>query len=211
MAIGDKYRAAKAELESREQTETAPATPAQATGGLSPEMLQAIAAISGMQTAQLADVLKQVVQSQAQATADVVKSAKSRMPESYRGDFPYPGISVFSPTGEPLPALKCPMFLGVWDHVANKHEPVFPIIADDTGGATMDERRLLNALEQGAFEVERRDEVRGTVRVVMDRDADGTPTRLTIAVPKNWLEKGEHRALPSLKALARQLQPTVAA
>jgi hypothetical protein len=143
----------------------------------------------------------------------VLERARSRRPESYNGDFPFPNISAFAPEGlahlpgQVLPPLKCPMFLGVWDAQQNKAVPVYPYIADDYGGLSIEERRLLNNLQPGVFTVERRDEIVGQARVVIEQDADGTPTRLTIAVSKRWLEKDEVRSMPSIKQLAGQLQP----
>lgn len=199
--------------EGAEQTDDAPVSqvtklepPKITPPAMSLEALQAFASAMG---GEFASALKQVLDQNATTTADVVKAARSRRPESYNGDFPYPGKSVFAPEGlaalpnEVLPKLKCPMFLGIWEN--NKAVPVYPYIADDTGGLTLEERDLLNQLKPGLYTVERRDEITGPVRVVIDEDADGTPTRLTIAVQKNWLEKGEVRSLPSIKVLARQL------
>lgn len=128
------------------------------------------------------------------ALADATTMARQPIPENQID----PGISVYShPDGDlktPRTALRCPMFLGVYDE-EGKTQPAFEI---PEATSTEQERCLLNALTPGEIRVERNDGVSGICRVVEKRDDLGQATRLVIAVPQTWLHKDQQAAMPAL-------------
>lgn len=137
---------------------------------------------------------------------EIVQAARNRRPESYSGDFEFPNVSAYNADGDtsPRPALKCEMWLGAWDADANNGVRKYPYEWDCL---TKREIRLLNQLEPGVFEVRRTDGGRGTVRVVLEKDANGKAHRLTIAFPIEWIEKQSQfvNMLPSITALCGQI------
>jgi hypothetical protein len=192
-------------------------------------LAQAIAGVMGPLLAQMqqqtATMLAQMQQSQAEMLSTLVQSQrdsntllaaeakKNRKPESYLGDFPEPMDNSFMPDGEPLPKLKCESFLGYWEEDegtgALQLRGGFPYIDEPRGGCTREERELLNSLEAGVFRARTRDGSEGIVRVALRHDTDGSPIRLTVAVPKQWLSREKKNLLGGVELL-RQLVPGVA-
>ena len=154
----------------------------------------------------MAQVLPAIMQPLAQGQADAVRAARSPIAESYRGDFAYHEQSYFRPQGQPLTPLKCPMFLGYWDDDLQKVIPGYPYLADEHGGCTEEERQILNRLTAGVFKARRRDGIEGPVRVEVRTDVDGSPMRLVVCVPKQWLSKELKNMIGGVEFL-RQLLP----
>jgi hypothetical protein len=192
-------------------------------------LAHAIAGVMGpviaQMQAQTQAMLAQMQESNALMLAELVKSQrdsntlmaaearKNRKPESYLGDFEEPTVSHFTPDGEPLPKLKCPAELGYWEEDEGTGAMMirggFPYIDEPRGGSTREERDLLNGLEAGVYRARRRDGAEGVVRVVVKHDADHSPIRLTVAVPKSWLSREGKNVLGGVELL-KQLQPAVA-
>jgi hypothetical protein len=167
--------------------------------------------IQQMQQGQ-AEMIAALLKGQTVSTAEAVKAARTKRPESYLGDFPFPGMSHFSPTGEKLPPLRCESFLGYWDEDENGQLTIYagyPYVADEYGGCTLEERTLLNNLEAGVYRAKRRDGMEGIIRVQIKHDIDGQPTRLVVAPPKTWLTMQMKNMVGGVDFL-RQLQPDVA-
>ncbi len=97
-------------------------------------------------------------------------------------------------------------FAGWWDDEEQKVIPAYPYLADEHGGCTREERDILNRVEPGIYKVRRRDGVEGSVRVEIRKDVDGTPMRLVVCVPKNWLGKELKNMIGGVEML-RQLGP----
>jgi hypothetical protein len=167
--------------------------------------------IQQMQAAQ-AETIAALIEGQKAGVAESVKAARTKRPESYLGDFPFPGTSHWSPDGSPLETLRCESFLGYWEEDENGGLSIiagYPYLADEHGGCTNDERRALNVIQPGVFKARRRDGAEGIVRVQLKHDMDGTPTRLVIAVPKPWLTKQMKNMIGGIEFLS-QLHPSVA-
>ena len=113
-----------------------------------------------------------------------------------------------------MPSLRCPTWLGVYwidegtDEI--KIDPGFECEADEYGGCTFEERRLLNRVEPGVYKLKRRDGVIGVARVQFRYDTDGLPERIVIAIPKQWMTKQMKNMIGSLVEIASQLQPETA-
>lgn len=166
-------------------------------------------AVAAGVAAAMGPIIQALQAGQVTQATELAKAARSRRPESYNGDFDYHGISFFKPDGGPLTPLRCPSYLGYWDDEEQKVIPAYPYLADEFGGCTEEERRLLNQLEPGVFKAQRRDGVTGPVRVELRRDVDGAPMRLVICVPKQWLSKELKNQIGGVELL-RQLQPALA-
>ena len=153
-------------------------------------------------------------------TAEAIRDALSNAATMAREPIPEnkvdPGHSVYShPDGDqvtPRTALRCPMFLGVYDE-EGKSKPAFEIYEDT---CTEAERVELNKLVPGAYPgIERNDGDRALWRVVLHSDDNGVPTRLVIAVPQGWLAQDQYQQMPGqlnfLRQLNAQQQQTAAA
>jgi hypothetical protein len=161
-----------------------------------------------------AQMLSALVQSQRDSnTLLAAEARKNKKAESYLADFPEPMDNAFMPDGEPLPKLKCESFLGYWEEDEGTGQMQlrggFPYIDEPRGGCTREERELLNSLEAGVFRARTRDGSEGIVRVALRHDTDGSPIRLTVAVPKQWLSREKKNLLGGVELL-RQLVPGVA-
>jgi hypothetical protein len=168
--------------------------------------------LAQMQAAQT-QTMQALLEGQRAGQVEAVKAARSKRPESYLGDFPHVVTSHWSPDGSPLPALRCESFLGYWEEDETSGAlsivPGYPYVADEYGGCTRDEREVLNSLHAGVYRARRRDGTTGVVRVQIKHDIDGTPTRLVVAVPKEWLSKQAKNTLGGIEFL-RQLVPGMA-
>lgn len=150
---------------------------------------------------------------QAEAMKEIAKVARSRRSESYNGDFEFPNLSAFNPEGDadPRPPLACRMWIGIWNDKTREAQTGYEMEWDQLSKR---EILLLNRLveAEGAYPVERTDGVRGTLRVVVDRDPGGAPTRLILTYPHGWLDQDTKNAVPSIVAAARQvLEPAAVA
>lgn len=148
--------------------------------------------------------------SQAQHATDMealIKNARSRRPESFRGDFPFPNISAFNPDGDakPCPPLKCEMWEGIWVSTENRARKGYPLEQGDLGPLTKREVRLLNQLTPGVFTIENRDGGTGTLRIVGEHDPSGALTLLILAYPETWLSKEEKHVKPSVTETCKQI------
>lgn len=194
----------KRQIAAQEPAEPSP-TPA-----MDPAMAQMIAAAVAAAMAPVVAAIGAIVEGQNESAAEHLKMAKAgKRPESYKGDFPYHERSHFRPqgiAGPPLPKLTCETFLGYTEYDdltgALKIIPGYPYIADEHGGCTFEERELLNAIQPGVYRgITRLDGTTAEVRVKVLYDADGTPTRKTIAVPKQWLTKQAKNQIGGLQLL----------
>jgi hypothetical protein len=183
-------------------------------GPLLAQMQQQTAAMIAQMQESNAQMLAELVRSQRDSnTLLAAEARKNKRPESYLNDFPEPLANAFMPDGEPLPKLKCPAELGYWEEDEGTGAMMirggFPYIDEPRGGSTREERDLLNGLEAGVYRARRRDGAEGVVRVVVKHDADNSPIRLTVAVPKSWLSREGKNVLGGVELL-KQLQPAVA-
>lgn len=173
-----------------------------------------MAATSDMQALITALVtgLTQANQGTATAIRDALKDAAqhSRIPEGT--DQSNPRISVYShPLGDsvqPRTALKCPMFLAVYDE--NRNAVAAFEYHPDT--LTEKERVAMNQVTPGEYWIERNDDQRGICLVVVQKDALGQVIRQLFAVPQGWLAKDSFAQMPKLKSFLTQLlEPASAA
>lgn len=142
-------------------------------------------------------------------TAEAIKTALSEAAIMAREPIPEnkvaPGVSVYSkPKGDlkdPRTALRCPMFLGVYDQ-EGKATAAFEI---DQDTSTEVERVFLNQLRPGVVNITRNDDMTADCRIVQHTDDLGQPIRLVIAVPQTWLAKDQQAQMPGLKNLLTQL------
>lgn len=215
MAIGQHVKRAleeKARIDDGE-LDAEPQEPQTPTTTVDPALAQMVALAVAEAMKPLIGALGAIVQGQGLATAEAVKAARTKRPESYLGDFPHPNISHFTPDGRMLPPLTCETFLGYWeqDELTGQLQiiPGYPYIAEETGGCTLEEREVLNRIQAGIYTAHRRDGVKGQVRVQVRHDTDGQPYRKTIAVPKTWLTKQMKNMIGGIEFL-RQLDPAVA-
>lgn len=179
-----------------------PAAPASAAVPVAPApdmaaLVQILAAALNQNTTNQAQTLRDAMQ-------DAGNAARTPIPETFKSGG-YPEISVYShPDGDlahPRTALRCPMFLGVYDE-DGKVIPAFEYIE---GTTTERERVGLNRLTNGTYRVERNDGVEGLIRVHEKLDDLGAPIRLTVAVPFTWLQKEAFQQMPSLKRMLDQM------
>lgn len=145
----------------------------------------------------LVTALQQSGADTAQAIRDGLASATSMAREPIPENKVAPGYSVYAhPNGDqttPRTKLRCPMFLGIYNE-DGKAVPAFEIFPDT---CTENERVALNAVQPGAFHVERNDGKTALWRVVQQTDDLGQPIRLVIAVPATWLSKDEQAQMPA--------------
>jgi hypothetical protein len=161
-----------------------------------------------------AQMLAELVRSQRDSnTLLAAEARKNKKAESYLNDVEAPNDNAFMPDGEPLPKLRCPSELGYWEEDEGSQQMMirggFPYIDEPRGGATKEERELLNSLEAGVYRCRSRDGSEGVVRVAVRHDVDGQPIRMTVAVPKGWLSREKKNLLGGVELL-RQLVPGVA-
>lgn len=140
----------------------------------------------------------------AAVTEKAISSARNRRPESYNGDVPHKGISIYNPDGlaNPAPPLKCKVFEGSWNADAEKAVPYWEMegCMDGLGPNSKLEVLLANRLQPGEFRVRNHDGDEGLVRVVAKKsEATGEVTQLVIAYPHAWVTKtSKGRLKPSL-------------
>jgi hypothetical protein len=195
----------------------------QRDASIDPILGEVIAAAVAAAMAPVVEAMTALAAGNAAAATQALAAAKaSKRPESYLGDFPYHERSAFRPLGidgPPLPPLTCPTFLGLHEMDEGTGELIiraaYPYVADEHGGCTFEERELLNAIVAGVYPgIRRRDGVTGIVRVQVREDADGSPYRKVIAVPKQWLSK-QHKnqigGVEFLSQVAAQAKTKVAA
>ena len=148
----------------------------------------------------------------AAAIKDALSSATTMAREPIPENKQAPGISVYShPDGDlktPRTALKCPMFLSVYDE-NRKAAGAFEYHQDTL---TEHERVTLNLVQPGEYWIERADGERGICLVVVQKDSLGQPIRQLIAFPQGWLATDQFAQMPNLKSLLTQLlEPQTAA
>ena len=179
-----------------------------------PEVLPPALAANDMQAliAALVTGLTQANAGTAAAIKDALSSATTMAREPIPENKQAPGISVYShPDGDlktPRTALKCPMFLSVYDE-NRKAAGAFEYHQDTL---TEHERVTLNLVQPGEYWIERADDERGICLVVVQKDSLGQPIRQLIAFPQGWLATDQFAQMPNLKSLLTQLlEPQTAA
>lgn len=178
-----------------------------------PEQAVQQAPVAGISVTDLAQAFATALEQQRQGhvtdMSSLIEKARSRRPESFKGDFPYPNISVFNPDGDakPCPDLKCEMWEGILDTTVKPPVPRKGHVLEkgDLGPLTKREVRLLNHLTEGVYTVENRDGERAPVHVSIDRAANGAPQLLIIAYPMNWMDKAGKNRKPAVTDVCRQI------
>lgn len=233
MGIGDKVRAAQEEKQEQELNAKGELSGRQlrelvgrgfgiadarslAQAGIS---FDDILSIADMQAEQRAKAVGQsdvalLAQQNREFMEKVIEKARTRRPESYNGDFPFPNISAFNPDGsaKPAPPLKCDMYEGKWAMNPRTrvidYQDGYPLEQGDDGlgPLTKQEVRLLNQLTAGEFQVENNSDETGLVRIVVhENDATGAPVKLVIAYPEPWMTNEGKGLKPSVTKLCRQV------
>ena len=206
----------RAEAETSEpdaSTDLAVTIAAAVAAAMGPVLTQ-IQQANAQQQAATMDAMSALISGQQSGNADALKAARgSKRPESFLGDFAYPGTSHWAPNGEKLLPLTCDTFLGYHEVDENTGNlsiiPGYQSIADEHGGCTAEERTLLNAIVAGNYIATRRDGLSGEVMVQVRYDTSGNPFRKVIAVPKTWLTAQMKNMIGGADFL-RQLQPETA-
>jgi hypothetical protein len=196
MAIGDKYRAAKAAVDAKEQTDdmTEPTAPPVAL--TQEQFSQLLAAVSARGGGDI-DIAKAITDGMAQVATPLPENKASN------------GISDSNPFGvsSPRPGLKCEMWMGVIND-KNEVKPWFQIEPTEV---TIWEECALNTLEPIEKTIYALGSERENLKVRVEAKRDSISQklqRLMIAVPLTWVQKGPDSRkgeIPPITDIVRQL------
>jgi hypothetical protein len=179
--------------------------PAPPIAALDPQTLAIVQALSGVQNANLAAILQQLVDSQQQAMLGIVESAKPV--RRSRDDWEFENKSVYNPQGElhhPRPQLKADFFWAVIDEndPTKAPAPLYPIERET---CTFEECTLLNQIEPGHYTIIRNDDEPTPMVVYPKRDlATGQIRQMFLAFKKTLYERQTRNNLPPLRKVVQQ-------